>query len=402
MELVDEALDDTRVVLIAGARQSGKSTLAHIIGAGREPVWLNLDRESDRAAALSDPETLVTREAMVVIDEVQRVPELLLAIKHAVDRDPRPGRFLLTGSARVLGLRRVADALPGRIEVIELWPFSQGEIDARQDGFVDFVFAHGGRARYTSDLRRQDYVERLVRGGFPEALTRSPRRRERFFDSYVDLLLQRDVMELSVIQRMDEMRRLLRVLAARSGQLLRPADVASDLGVAQNTVRRHLSLLEEVYLIRRIPAWSTNLASRATSTPKVAFVDSGIAANLLDQGAQKLGQSSALGGLLESFVAMELARQATWARQRVGLFHYRTRDGMEVDIVLENRAGEIVAIEVKAASSVTGKDFSGLRHLERKLGSRFTAGIVLYTGADVVPFGPNLAAMPISAVWDLG
>ncbi|MFW6694150.1 ATP-binding protein [Streptomyces sp. MAR4 CNX-425] len=398
---IDEALADTRVVLVNGARQSGKSTLVAQIGNARGAEWRSLDRAATRQAAAFDPTEFVAGSVPLVIDEVQRVPELMLAIKEAVDTDPRPGRFLLTGSARVLHLRSVPDALPGRMETIELWPLSQGEIDGGPDGFVDAVFDAGPELRHSSTQMRADYVERITRGGFPEAVARPPRRRGRFLDSYVADLINRDVIQLSEIERGPEMRALTRLVAARSGQLLVPGTLGNELGLPQPTIKRYLGLLEEVFLIKRIPAWSRNLSTRAVGTAKVAMVDSGIAANLLGLDASALRQPAGpLGGLLEGFVAMEIARQLTWADQPVELYHYRTKDKVEVDIVLENRRGQVVAIDVKAASTVKAEDFRGLRHLADRLGSDLLTGIVLYTGQQTLPFGPRFRAIPISALWE--
>jgi uncharacterized protein len=401
--LVRAALADTRVVLVNGARQSGKSTLVRLVGAGSGAEWRSLDRAVTRQAAEQDPTGFVTDAEAMVIDEIQRVPELLLAIKEEVDADYRPGRFLLTGSARVLGLRTLPDALPGRMETIELWPFSQGEIDATPDRFVDAVFAHGPGLRHSSTVSRRDYAERLVRGGFPEAVARTDRRRrERFFDAYVADLINRDVIQLAEIERGAEMRRLVRLLAARSGQLLVASALANDTGLSNNTVGRYLALLEEVFLIKRIPAWSRNLSTRVTGTPKVTLVDAGLAANLVDADASGLLQpGSPFGQLLEGFVLMELARQLTWSDERVDLYHYRTRDQVEVDAVLESRRGRAVGIEVKASSTVRAEDFRGLRHLADRLGDDFLVGLVLYTGIETLSFGPRLRAMPVSALWQV-
>lgn len=398
--VVEQALADTRVVLVNGARQCGKSTLVAQVGAARNAEWRSLDRAATREAARYDPTGFVAGDRPLVVDEVQRVPDLLLAIKEQVDADPRPGRFLLTGSARLLALRGLPDALPGRMETIELWPLSQGEIDERPDLFVDAAFELGSELALTSEEERSDYIERVTRGGFPEAIARSARRRERFFDSYVSDLINRDVIQLSEIGRGREMHALVRLLAARSGQLVVPAALGNELGVSRQTVVRYLELLEEVFLIKRIPAWSRNVSSRAVSTPKLAMVDSGIAANLLGADADRLRQPGAgLGPLVEGFVAMELARQLTWSQVRADLYHYRTKDKVEVDIVLENRRGQVVAIEVKAAATVRNEDFAGIRHLGDRIGDDLIAGIVLYTGPETLPFGPRLRAMPISALW---
>jgi predicted AAA+ superfamily ATPase len=400
---VAEALEDTRVILINGARQCGKSTLVRHLARCRAAEWRDLDIPAARRAATADPSGFVDFPELMVIDEIQRVPELLLPIKVQVDGDPRPGRYLLTGSARVLGLRSLPDTLPGRSETIELWPFSQGEIDSTADRFIDAAFAEGADLHHVSAVQRADYAERIVRGGFPEAVARpTARRRERFLDSYVADLITRDVRQLSEIEQAPEMRTLVRRLAARSGQLLVANALSRDSGLSAMTVGRYLSLLEEVFLIKRIPAWSRNLDTRAIGTPKVAFVDSGIAANLLGADARSLLRPGGqFGPLMEGFIAMELARQLTWSAERAELFHYRTKDKVEVDVVLENRQGKVVAVEAKAASTVGTDDFRGLRHLASRLGEDFVVGIVLYTGDQTLPFGPRMRAMPVSALWQV-
>lgn len=401
MGAAEEALIDTRVVLITGARQCGKSTIVNQIVRARDAEWRSLDRAATRQAAVFDPTSFVESEGLLAIDEIQRAPELLLAIKEQVDTDPRAGQYLLTGSAQVLGLRGVPDALPGRMETIELWPLSQGEIDEASDGFIDAIFTQGRKFKHRSGLQRNDYIARLVRGGFPEAIARTGRRREVFFDNYVADIINRDVIQLSEIERGPQLRALVRLLAARSGGLLVPGSLANDLGLPQTTVSRYLGLLEEVFLIKRVPAWSRNLSARATATAKVAMVDSGIAANLLGQDEKSLRQpESPLGGLLEGFVTMELARQLTWSHTRAELFHYRTKDKVEVDIVLEDRRGRVVAFEVKASATVRPDDFTGINHLAARLGDDLIAGIVLYTGSETLAFGERNLAVPISAIWE--
>ncbi|NEE04391.1 ATP-binding protein [Phytoactinopolyspora halotolerans] len=399
---VEEALSDTRVVVINGARQSGKSTLARQLIMGRpDALERRLDRQIVRQAAIGDPATFIQHDGLLLIDEVQRVPELLLEIKDAVDLDPRPGRYLLTGSARILGLRDLPDALPGRMEVVTLWPFSQGEICGTPDAFVDAVFARGADMSIDSDLAKGDYAELVARGGYPEAVARiDPRRRGRFFSTYVDNLIDRDIRELTDIEYASQARRLLRLLAARTGQLLVMGTLASELGLAQPTIRRYIDLLEQVYLVSRTPAWSSNLTTRAVATPKVLMTDSGLASHLLRQSPDRLMEpDSAFGPLLEAFVTMEITKQLTWSQEPAELFHFRTRDKLEVDIVLENPDGQVVGIEVKAGATVRGDDFRGLRYLSERLGDRLVAGIVMHTGSQTLPFGPKLRAMPISALW---
>jgi uncharacterized protein len=400
---ITDALADTRVVLVNGARQAGKSTLVRAVAGERAAEWRDLDLPQDRQSALEDPVGFVSFGGLMVIDEIQRAPELLLAIKTKVDADRSPGQFLLTGSSRLLGLRDLPDTLPGRMETIELWPFSQGEIDGTSDSFVDTVFRLGPDLRHESAVTRADYSDRLVRGGLPEAAARTdPRRRGRFLDAYLQNLIDRDVRQLTEIERAPQLATLIRLLAARSGQLVAPGSLESELRISRPTVARYMRLLEEVFLIKRIPGWSRNLGTRATAAPKLIFVDSGIAARMLALESHALRRPGApFGPLLESFVLSELARQLTWSRQLADLYHYRDHNKIEVDGILEDRHGQVVGIEVKAASTVRSEDFSGLRQLSARLGDDFVAGIVLHTGNATLPFGPKLRAVPASAIWQL-
>ncbi|MEV4888483.1 DUF4143 domain-containing protein, partial [Nonomuraea sp. NPDC055795] len=301
-------------------------------------------------------------------------------------------------SSRLLALRGLPDTLPGRMETIELWPFAQGEIDGQPDGFIDAIFTHGHALRHNSQVTRADYAERLIRGGYPEAVTRT--NPERFFRSYISDLINRDVMQLSEIERTAELRALIRLLAARSGQLLVTQSLSRDLGLPGSTTARFVALLEEVFLVKRVPAWSRNISSRAIRTPKIAFVDSGVAANLLGTDARGLLRpGSAFGPLLEGFVLMELARQTSWSDTLAELYHYRTKDQVEVDAILETRQGQVVGIEVKAASTVRPDDFKGLRHLAERVGPDFIAGLVLHTGTGTFSFGDRMLAVPVSALW---
>lgn len=400
------ALADTRVVVLNGARQTGKTTLARIVADASPGALVRyLDETSTREAALADPAAFVRHDGLLVVDEVQRAPDLLLAIKHQVDLDPRPGRYLLTGSARLFALRDIPDLLPGRSETIELWPLSQGEIDRQPDGFVDAVFERGPDFVVAdSDLRRQDYLERALRGGYPEAVRRADLgRRARFFESYLSDLIHRDIGQVSEIERPAQMRRLLNLVGAAMASLAVPASFANNLQLSASTVRRYLDLLELLFIVRRIPAWSTNLTTRAVATPKLMVVDSGVAGHLVGMSPRRSVHPSApVGALIENFVLGEIARLLSWAEEPVRMYHYRDRDQYEVDIVLERASGEVVAIEVKAAETVRDDDFRGIRRLARRLGDRLLAGIVLYTGGQRLPFGSNLRALPISALWTTG
>lgn len=397
------ALSDTRVVVINGARQTGKSTLARLVVAAHAGTEMRyLDDALTRAAAQSDPTAFVRHNGLLVIDEVQRVPDLILAIKHEVDLDTRPGRFLLTGSARLFAMEAVPDLLPGRTETVELWPLSQGEIIGSRDTFVDTLFEVGANMDPpVSNLRRTDYVELALRGGYPQAVARDdPGRRARFFESYVSDLIRRDVAQVSDIERPSDMRRLLALLAAQMATPLVMSGVSSRLQLPASTVKRYIDLLELLFVIRRIPAWSTNLTTRATATPKVLITDPGLAGHLVGLSTKRLTHPSApVGPLIENFVLSEVARQLSWTDESVTLHHYRDRDDHEVDAILEHASGDVVAIEVKAAETVRQDDFRGIDHLRRRLGDRLVAGIVFHAGPRKATFGSGIVALPISTLW---
>jgi predicted AAA+ superfamily ATPase len=399
--IIADGLVDTRVVAINGARQAGKSTLARLAAARAELTTIRLlDDPATERAAHDDPASFVEHDGLMIIDDVQLVPQLLRSIKVTVDLDNSPGQFLLTGSSRLLALRDLPDALPGRMEIVELWPFSQGEIAGGPDHFIDAAFALGPDLEYASELRRHDYLERVVVGGFPEAVRRAPRRRAAFFDSYLSTLIARDVMQLSNIERQGELLKLLALLASRAAGPLMPAALAGPAGIPRVTLTRYLELLSAVYLIKSIPAWSARMAGRAIGTPKLAFVDTGIACHLLGQDARRLAEpDGASGTMIENFVLMELARQLTWSQTRGRLYHYRTKDQLEVDGLIETPDGRVIAIEVKAGATIRGEDLAGLRHLSRQLGEHFVAGYVLYTGQQTLAFGDRLRALPIEALW---
>lgn len=388
------------MVAINGARQVGKSTLAAALAGSRFDI-VTLDDLTQRRAAQSDPTAFVEDRARgLVIDEVQRVPDLLVAIKASVDRDRRPGRFLLTGSTRLLSTPRIAETLAGRIEIIDLWPLSQGEIARHREGFADALMTWSPALRIESDLRRGDYFERVAEGGFPEAIERTGRRRDAWFANYIGTVITRLVEDVADIERVGAMPQLIRLAAARTGTELNVSSLSRDLGIRAQTLSGYLAHLQTVFVLQLVPAWSRNLSSKVVRRPKLTMVDSGLAAHLLGVDAGRLADpDSPSGQLLESFVVMELRKQLGWSDAAAGMFHFRDRDGAEVDIVLETRDGRVVGVEVKAASTVVDRDFAGLRLLERKLGDRFVGGVVLYTGRSYAPFGRKLAALPVEALW---
>ncbi len=365
-------------------------------------MYLSLDTMAVFTSADADPEGFVAGlPRAVVLDEVQRVPALALAIKAAVDADRRPGRFLLTGSASALALPRLADTLAGRVELHTLWPFSEGELLGHPNTFVNKVFAPKFEPSEAAGMREDDVIERMLVGGYPEAVSRkSVVRRQAWFDSYVTTILTRDVRELANIERIAELPRLLALLASRVAELVNYADLSRSLSISQSSLKRYFALMEATFLVRLLPAWFSNIGKRLTKSPKLLIADSGLACHLLAADRARLRADRALlGHLLENFVAMELIKQLGWAAARVSAFHFRTEAGQEADIVLENAAGKIVGMEVKATTSLDAHDVPRLKALANVSGERFLRGIVLYLGKAVVPFAKNIHAVPISAMW---
>ena len=399
-----EALQDRPVVFLRGARQTGKSTLVQWIARHKYPAqYLTLDDPTVLAAARSDPAGFVQGlQGPVILDEVQRVPELFLPIKAEVDRDRKPGRFLLTGSADPLLLPQISEALVGRMEVLTLWPFSQGELENRLEGFVDLLFQEQPDLSGSWQLSLPELAERIVTGGFPEVVSLPVHRRQGWFGSYVTTLLYREVQALSHLERVEALLRLLSLAASRISSIVNYAEFSRSLDLPQSTLKRYWSLLQATFLLQHLPAWSVNLGKRLIKSPKMFLVDTGLAAHLLGLDATALlEQRERLGALLENFVALEILKQIAWSKRRPRLYHFRSAEGKEVDLVLEDPSGRVVGIEVKATATVQSRDFRGLRHLADLLGSRFLRGIVLYTGIHTVPFGKNLLAVPLPALWRL-
>ncbi|HEV3071132.1 MAG TPA: ATP-binding protein [Solirubrobacteraceae bacterium] len=398
-----ESLSESRATALLGARQVGKSTLAQDLSRDEYPArYISLDDEAILNTALTDPRGFVADiSGRAVIDEIQRAPRLLLAIKERLDRDQTRGQFLLTGSANLLTLPTVADALPGRVEYVNLWPLSQGEMRGVPEKFIDTLFQGLFPEVTGAPAGRLAVASLLTKGGYPELVGRSARGRSRFFSSYVASITGRDVSDIASLRNVENVERLLHLIAARSGALANFRGMASELGLDANTVRSHTKVLEDLFLIRRLKPWLANLGARHVKTPKLYVVDCGLLAFLVRANERRIAQDGALlGMILESFVAMELLRQCDWAHELVSLFHYRDKEQREVDIVLESDGGEVVGVEVKASATPSRRDFAGLRYLRDKLGTRFKAGVVLYTGSDTLPFGERLAAVPLNGLWD--
>ena len=402
---IRDVLASSRVGAILGPRQAGKSTLAVTLQkGGLFPGYYTLDQEPIRSAALEDPDGFMAGiRKPAVIDEIQRAPDLMLAIKLVVDRDNSRGQFLITGSANLLTFRAVADALPGRVIYVNLWPFSQGEIEGRREHLIDQVLA--GRPPQLSDepTGRPAHAERVVRGGFPDAYRQTDQQRARYFESYVGDVLERDLpIDIDIRAGAEKPGQLLRLLAARSGNLANFSTLATQLELDGKTVKAHVALLEELFLIYRLRPWSRNLGTRHIRTPKLLLTDTGLMSALIGVDAARysaVDQGELAGVLLETFVTMELVKQQTWADARVQLFFYRDKEQREVDVVIESVTGDVAGIEVKAAASVGRADTRGLRFLRDKLGDRFKAGIVLYTGSTTLPIGERIWAVPLRGLW---
>ena len=422
-----ESLQDSPAVVIHGPRQCGKTTLAQAVcapehldrswrpaaGAATGPryAYITFDDDAARNASRADPAGFVADlPERVVLDEVQRVPELFAAIKLSIDRDRRPGRFVLTGSANVLMVPGLADSLAGRMEVLRLHPLSQAELaepgrpgDRAQagSGFLDALFGDGFAVVSSGRLGAQ-LRERIAAGGYPAALTRPPgRRRTRWYTDYLEAVAQRDVRDLARIARLEAMPRLLEAAAAYTGCLFNVSRLAAPFQLSLPTIRAYLTLLERLFLLERLDPWHSNRLKRLVKTPKLHIGDTGLACALLGADPDTLrADRGLLGQLTETFVYQELKRQSGWYHGPLRFFHYRDKDGAEVDIVIERGAGSVAGIEVKAGSTVTSADFRGLRKLASATGERFAAGVVLYDGEISASFGDRLRAVPIRRLWE--
>jgi predicted AAA+ superfamily ATPase len=396
-----EAMQDSPVVLIHGPRQSGKSTLAMQHGARSGYRSLTFDDTAVLNLAKSDPAGFVADlPDRVILDEVQRVPGLFLALKMAVDRDRTPGRFLLTGSSNVLLLPTLADSLAGRMAIVRLHPLAQCELQKTRPIFLERLIS----GRFPMDpatRQRAKLAERIVQGGFPALLPLpTARRRARWHRDYVETIVQRDVRSMARIASLDALPRLLELVAGQTARTLNISDLSGPFGLSRPTIREYVTLLERLFLVEELPAWHTNRISRLVKGPKVHVADTGLGCALLGLSAEALwADRDAFGQMLETFVYLELRRQASGRDEPIGFSHFRHRDGAEVDIVVEHGAGRISGVEVKASSTVRASDFNGLKALREACGKRFGCGVVAYDGELTVGFGDGMYAVPLAALW---
>lgn len=404
LDCVLTSLRDTPVVVINGARQTGKTTLCErlLIDAGVEAQFITLDDPSLLSAATRNPvgflEGLAER---VIIDEIQRAPELLLGIKRLVDQDRKSRRFILTGSADIMTLPRISDSLAGRTEVHILWPLSQGEIRGRRENFIERVFSDDVDFSGASKIKWDDLCEIMAAGGYPSALERRDDiRRQQWGDSYITAILEKDIRDLSNVEGLTELPNLLALLATRVGSLLNFSDISRLAQMPASTFKRYYTLLKRVFMIVDVPAWTANVEGRLVKSPKLYLNDTGILCYLRRIGVADLKiDKTAAGHVLENFVVMELLKQLGWAEPFVKMHHFRSQGGQEVDVVFEGRNRKVVGVEIKSTASVSHREFQGLNVLKKLANDRFHLGVVLYTGDQVVKFDDKMWAVPLSALW---
>ena len=406
---LEEALNAFRVVLLHGARQSGKTTLARLVAAEQGGDYASLDDEATLQAALADPLTFLSElRPPATVDEIQLGGDRLVrTVKRLVDDDPTPGRFLLTGSTNFLTVPNISESLAGRVRILNLGPLSEAELAGTPSSVVDGWFERPFGTAPPTAPARGDYLERVCRGGYPEVLTLEPSLRPGWFESYVETVTGRDTAALADIRKAAALPRLLRWAAASTGAEFNASNAASALEIDRRTIVSYIEWLQTVFLVRQLPAWSRNLAARVVRRPKLHLADTGLAADVLGFDAAALAPATApaTGALLESFVVNEIARQAAVAPRsdRLSLHHYRDHSGHEVDLVIERRDGAVAAVEVKATSSPTSAQLKSTAWLRDKLDAvdpgAFRAGFLLHTGDHALTVGDRLHLRPIASLW---
>ncbi len=396
-----EALTDSPVVLIHGARQTGKSTLIKLIVENEYPAkYITFDDTSLLSAALNNPYDFISGYTEnLVIDEVQRAPEIFLAIKSYVDKNRKPGKFILTGSANVLLLPKISESLAGRMEILKLFPLAQNEISDDKKNLVDELSKNIFNPNYpvTSDK----LINKILSGGFPEMLVRKDRKRQKaWFNSYITTILQRDVRDISNIEKINDLPKLLSLFASRAGTLFNYAEFSRSTGIAQTTLKRYVSLFEAIFMIHVLPAWSGNLSKRLIKTPKLYLNDTGLLSHLVGFEPERIISDTLMWGrILENFVLTELLKQSSWSNLNLSLYHYRTASGQEIDFIIERNDGKLIAVEVKATSKIDPSDFKHIKSFAEETGDKFLRGILFYTGSEIIPFAKNLFALPVNTLW---
>lgn len=396
------ALNDNPVVLLHGARQTGKSTLIkQIVQEEHTARYITFDDMAVLSAAQSNPQGFISGyEENLAIDEVQRVPDIFLAIKEAVDKNRKPGKFILTGSANVLLVPKISESLAGRIEILNLYPFSQGELLKSGCNFIDDLFSK--RFKLPKSGTTNNSLENIIlSGGYPEIQKRkTEERRNAWFRSYINTILQRDIRDLANIEKLNQLPRLLNLFAARAGSLLNNAEISRSAAIPQTTLKRYISLLEATFMIHLLPAWSGNLSKRLIKTPKIYLTDTGLLSHLISFSKDRVKSDPLYWGkIIENFVLMELIKQISWSKLNLKIYYYRTVTGQEIDFIIECSDGTVVGIEVKAGTYVKSEMFDHLKNFADEIGKKFIRGIVLYTGSEPVPFAKNMFALPVNVLW---
>jgi len=397
---VEQALADTPVVCLLGPRQVGKSTLCQEIA--NERLYLTFDDQVIFQAANQDPTGFIqSLPEKVILDEIQRVPNIILAIKAEVDRNRLPGRFLLTGSANLLLLPKVKESLAGRVEILYLHPLTEVEKERNPPIFLENLFSGNLMPKILGVQQELTGIaDRVCRGGYPEPNTRSPSRAKQWFRQYLRTIIQNDVKDIANIRDEDELYRLTELLSLRTGNILNTSSIATDLKMSRDTVEKYISILEHLFLVYRLPAWHSNQSKRLIKTPKLHIVDSGLAAymNNLKPGDWN-SFSTNFGAVLESFVIQQIRAQASWLEESVNLSHYRDKDQVEVDLVIEH-GRDVYGIEIKKAASIQTKDGVGLARLAVRAGKNFKGGVLFYCGNNALSLSTEgCIAAPMEWLW---
>ena len=396
-----EAIKRSPVVLITGARQSGKTTLVQMLCEKNNYTYITFDdlRYLDRAK--NDPIGFIENiQTPIILDEVQRVPEIFLTIKRMVDQKKHPGMFILTGSADPMLLPRLGDSLAGRMEILPMYPLSQSEILGKEESFIDTVFNKNLSTIKCDVVSLKELCKKIYVGGYPSVQNLNEKDLYAWFNSYLTTILQRDVKDLANIEGIEQLPNLLYLIASRTGGLLNISELSRSCNIPYVTLNRYLILLKTIFLTVYLRPWYKNMGKRLVKSPKIYLQDTGLLLFLLQSDSEKLiSDPKFFGPIFENFVLSEILKQSSWSNYFIELYHYRTVSGVEVDAVLQNNKGKVVGIEIKSGQYIQSSDFKGLKHLETEFGDNFVNGIVIYPGNEIISFGKNLWALPVSSLW---